>query len=117
MSSSSPSKTLYAVYKYTPTYTYNVYYYDRKYSTSTPRYTATKTTQQDTWTFDAYNLTRTGYIFKGWYRSYSGDSGTGTLVQSPEEGLTLPYEGARSIMVYAGWEEIPKYDYYLHYWG
>lgn len=92
---------------------------DRKYSTTTERKLEQKLqTESTTWTFSAYAPPeRVDYDFTGWYNTYSGDSGYGTLVASGTENVTLPYNGYRNLHVYAGWQEKSKYWYYLYFRG
>lgn len=58
-------------------------------------------------TINNYSLTRSGYVFKGWYTSKDC---------KPEEkwDFTQPFN-VESLVLYAGWEKAIKYSYSLYY--
>lgn len=86
------------------TYNYYIYWFDLYESTATPYRTSTKEgTTQETWSFTAPYMSKTGYDFEGWCASYSGKNGTGSIVVGEGETITLPYHNQRSITLYARW--------------
>ena len=88
----------------TISYSYYAYWFDLKYSKSTPYQTNEKeNVGNEKYSFWAPNISRTGYTLEGWCISASGDNGTGSIVVEDGEAITLPYNNQRSITLYARW--------------
>lgn len=88
----------------TISYSYYAYWFDLKYSKSTPYQTNKKeNVGNEKYSFWAPNISRTGYTLEGWCMSASGDNGTGSIVVEDGEAITLPYNNQRSITLYARW--------------
>lgn len=89
----------------TVSYSYYVYWFDLKYSKSTPYQTNEKeNVGNEKYSFWAPTISRTGYTFEGWCTSASGDNGTGSIVVKDGGSITLPYNNQRSITLYARWK-------------
>lgn len=88
----------------TISYSYYAYWFDLKYSKSTPYQTNKKeNVGNEKYSFWAPNISRTGYTLEGWCISASGDNGTGSIIVEDGEAITLPYNNQRSITLYARW--------------
>lgn len=89
----------------TVSYSYYAYWFDLKYSKSTPYQTNEKENiGNEKYSFWAPTISRTGYTLEGWCISASGDNGTGSIIVEDGEAITLPYNNQRSITLYARWE-------------
>lgn len=84
---------------------YYAYWFDLKYSKSTPYQTNEKeNVRNEKYSFWAPTISRTGYTLEGWCISASGDNGTGSIVVEDGKAITLPYNSQRSITLYARWK-------------
>ena len=111
LSSEKPDRTLYAVWKYTPTYNYYLRYHANG-GTGGPNTQSTLETTVTSVTFKVPSTepTRTNYTFLGW----SFDS-TATEADYVGGDTVYLYSEKPDRTLYAVWKYTPKYNYYLRY--
>ena len=114
LSSEKPDRTLYAVWKYTPSTPKYDYYlrYHANGGTGEPNTQSTLETTVSPVTFRVSSTepTRTNYIFLGW----SFDS-TATEADYVGGDTVYLYSEKPDRTLYAVWKYTPKYNYYLRY--